>query len=209
VEGKRPATSRAYALDHCERLRIGSCNASLATDRACRTVSVRCIIRAAMKPLFVALFTLLACGCADIEYTAYSGRQQNWPVASGSFVSQKYGLPVYFGPPDRPYRVLGYMETQSAPLAVWETGKSESIKPAVKEAMKHGADALVLLASGTNVAGSTTLGSAQWRSNTTTTGGVYGNYFNAQSQTTGGGFGSSTTFPIRKGYARVIAIQFL
>ncbi|HEU5246721.1 MAG TPA: hypothetical protein VFU09_06495 [Candidatus Udaeobacter sp.] len=105
----------------------------------------------------------------NVEYTAYSGRQQNWPVASGSFVSQKYGLPVYFGPPDRPYRVLGYMETQSAPLAMWETGKSESIKPAVKEAMKHGADALVLLASGTNVAGSTTFGSAQWRSNTTTT----------------------------------------
>jgi len=39
---------------------------------------------------------------------------------------------------------------ESAPLAVWETGKSESIKPAVKEAIKHGADALILLASGTN-----------------------------------------------------------
>jgi len=37
----------------------------------------------------------------------------------------------------------------------------------------------------------------------------YGNYFNAQSQTTGGGFGSSTTLPIRKGHARAIAIQFL
>ena len=101
------------------------------------------------------------------------------------------------------------METESAPLAVWETGKNESIKPAIKEAIKHGADALILLASGTNIRGSITSSYGQWGSNTTTTGSVYGNYFNAQSRTTGGGFGSSTTFPIRKGYARVIAIQFL
>ncbi len=153
----------------------------------------------AMRPLFVALFTFLLCGCVQVDYTAYSGRQQNWPVASGSFVQRKFDLPVYFGPPDRPYRVLGYMEVESAPLAVWETGKRESIKPAVKEAIKHGADALVLLASGTNISGSTTFSSGQWGSNTTTTGGIYGNYFNARSRTTGGGFGSTTTLPIRKG----------
>jgi hypothetical protein len=35
------------------------------------------------------------------------------------------------------------MEVESAPLAAWETGKSESIKPAVKEGIKHGTDALV------------------------------------------------------------------
>jgi hypothetical protein len=133
-----------------------------------------------MRPLFAALFTCFLCGCANVEYTAYSGRQQNWPVASGSFVQRKFDLPVYFGPPDRPYRVLGYMETESAPLAVWETGKSESIKPAVKEAIKQGADALVLLDSGTNIRGSITSSYGQWGSNTTTTGGVYGNYFNAQ-----------------------------
>jgi len=136
-----------------------------------------------MRLLFVALFTFLLCGCARVEYTAYSGRQQNWPVASGSFVQRKFDLPVYLGPPDRRYRVLGYMEVESAPLAVWETGKNESIKPAVKEAAKHGADAVILLASGTNISGSTAFNSGQWSSNTTTTGGVYGNYFNAQSRT--------------------------
>ena len=162
-----------------------------------------------MKSLCVSLFAFLFYGCADVEYTAYSGRQQNWPVASGSFVQRKYDLPVYFGPPDTPYRVLGYMETESAPLAIWETGKSESIKPAVKEAIKHGADALVLLASGTNTSGSITSSYGQWGSNTTTTGGVYGNYFNAQSRTTGSGFGSSMTVPMRKGYARILAIKFL
>jgi hypothetical protein len=119
-----------------------------------------------MKTVAGVLFGLSLCGCADVEYTAYSGAQQNWPVASGSFVQQKFALPVYLGPPDRPYRVLGYMETESAPLVVWETGKSESIKPAVKEAMKHGADAVVLLASGTNVKGFSTFSSGQWGSDT-------------------------------------------
>src|SRR5947199_7769759 len=162
-----------------------------------------------MRPACVPLLVFFLCGCAQVDYTAYSGAQQNWPVATGSFVQRKFDLPVYLGPPDRRYRVLGYMEVESAPLAVWETGKNESIKPAVKEAAKHGADAVILLASGTNISGSTTFNSGQWSSNTTTTGGVYGNYFNAQSRTTGGGFGSTTTLPIRKGYARVIAIQFL
>ena len=163
-----------------------------------------------MKPLFAAvLLALLLYGCANVEYSAYSGQQQNWPMARGSFVQRKFELPVYFGPPDRPYHVLGYMETESAPLAVWETGKSESIKPAIKEALKHGADALILLTSGTNTRGSVTSNYGQWGSNTTTTGAVYGNYFNAQSRTTGSGFGSSMTTPIRKGYAHLIAIQFL
>src|SRR5437588_9149613 len=100
---------------------------------------------------FIPLLALPLCGCANVEYTAYSGRQQNWPIASGSFVQRKFDLPVYLGPPDKPYRVLGYMEVESAPLAVWGTGKNESIKPAVKEALKHGADAVVLLANGTNI----------------------------------------------------------
>lgn len=162
-----------------------------------------------MKPLFAVLLTLLLLVAPMLSTPLILAQQQNWPIARGSFVQRKFELPVYFGPPDRPYRVLGYMETESAPLAVWETGKSESIKPAIKEALKHGADALILLTSGTNIRGSMTSSYGQWGSNTTTTGGVYGNYFNAQSRTTGSGFGSSMTTPIRKGYAHLIAIQFL
>jgi hypothetical protein len=119
-----------------------------------------------MKIILALLVTATICGCANVEYTAYAGAQQKWPVASGSFVQNKFDLPVYLGPPDRPYQALGYMETESAPLSVWETGKKESIKPAVKEAIKHGADAVILLASGTNTTGSTTFRSAQWSSNT-------------------------------------------
>src|SRR5262245_10318344 len=163
-----------------------------------------------MRPIpFIALFALFLCGCANVEYTAYSGGQKNCPVASVYFVQRKFDLPVYLGPPDKPYRVLGYMEVESAPLAVWESGKSESIKPAVKEAAKHGADAAVLVASGTNVTGYATFNSANWASNTRTTGGVYGNNFWGSSNTRGSGWGTSTTTPMRRGYATAIAIKFL
>ena len=202
--GQNPSRARGDHSESAPSPRLAACQIG-----ACSIMSFLGSIGTAMRPLCVPLLAFFLCGCANVEYTAYSGRQQNWPVASGSFVQRKFDLPVYFGPPDRPYRVLGYMETESAPLAVWETGKSESLKPAVKEAAKHGADALVLLASGTNIGGSTTFSSGQWGSNTTTTGGVYGNYFNAQSRTTGGGFGSTTTLPMRQAHTRVLAIKFL
>src|SRR5437763_14915551 len=103
-----------------------------------------------MRPLFVALFAFVLCGCANVEYTAYSGRQQNWPVASGSFVQRKYDVPLYLGPPDRPYRVLGYIQVE-APIGIYETGYSETLRPAAREAARHGADAIVLLGSENNV----------------------------------------------------------
>ena len=162
-----------------------------------------------MRPLYFALLAFSLFGCANVEYTAYSGRQQNWPVASGSFVQRKFDLSVYFGPPDRPYRVLGYMEVESAPLAVWESGKNGSIKPTVKEAAKHGADAVILLTSGANVVGASTFNSANWVYNTTASGGVYGNNFRANSNTSGSAWGTSTTVPVRRGYATAIAITFL
>src|SRR5205823_7715086 len=95
-----------------------------------------------MKVLLIAVVALSLCSCASIDYTAYSGQQQNWPVASGSFVQTKFALPVYInGPPERPYRVLGYIQVENA------TRGSASIKSAVNEAAKHGADAVILLES--------------------------------------------------------------
>jgi hypothetical protein len=147
--------------------------------------------------------------CASVDFSPYVGAQQNWPVASGSFVQRKFDLPVYFGPPDRPYIVLGYMDTQSAPLAIWESGKDESIKPAVKEAAKRGADAIILLGNETSSRGTITSSSQTWGSNTQFNGGVYGNNFYGNANTTGNAFGSSFSSNIRVGYARAIAIKFL
>jgi hypothetical protein len=59
-----------------------------------------------MKPLFGILVALLLWGCATAEFHQYTGAQQNWPTTSGTFVSTKYDVPAYFGPPDRPYIVL-------------------------------------------------------------------------------------------------------
>ena len=149
-----------------------------------------------MKASLVAILTLTLCGCASVEYTDYSGQQQNWAVASGSFVQRQFALPVYInGPPDRPYNVLGYIQVENAPTGLLR--KSESIKSAVKEAAKHGADGMILLESGTDVAGvystSSAFGTAQ----------AYGG--TAYSS----GFGFGTSVPIRKGHARAIAIKFI
>src|SRR6266480_4249492 len=149
-----------------------------------------------MKCLCVPLLALLFYGCANVEYTAYSGRQQNWPVASGSFVQRKYDVPLYLGPPDRPYRVLGYIQVE-APIGIYETGYSETLRPAEREAARHGADAIVLLGSETNVTGtvstSSAFASARAAGNT-----VYGS-----------GFGVGTTAAMRQAHARVLAIKFL
>ncbi len=153
----------------------------------------------------VVLATALA-GCTTADFTPYAGAQQHWPTASGSFVNSNYKIPVYMGPPNRPYIVLGYIDTE-APYGL--LNRHQSITEAVDESVKRGADAIVLLTSGVNTVGSATFGSAQWDSSTTTTGGLYGNYFNAQSRTTGNASGSSFTAPIRRGYARAIAIKFL
>jgi hypothetical protein len=149
-----------------------------------------------MRPLCVPLLAFFLCGCANVEYTAYSGRQQNWPVASGSFVQRKFDVPLYVGPPDRPYRVLGSIEV-AAPIGVFETGYSETLRPAAREAARHGADAIVVLERGTNVTGvistSSAFASARSVGNT-----AYGS-----------GFGFGTTTPMRQARSRVIAIKFL
>ena len=152
--------------------------------------------RTAMTCLFVALFALLVCSCANVEYTAYSGRQQDWPVASGSFVQRKYDVPLYLGPPHRPYRVVGSIEVQ-APIGIFETGYSETLRPAAREAARHGADAIVVLERGTNVTGEISTSSAFANAR------VVGN------TASGSAFGVGTTAATRQAHARVLAIKFL
>jgi hypothetical protein len=160
-------------------------------------------------------------GCATADFTPYVGAQQKWPTSSGAFVQTieaghgpmseggAYKLPVYYGPPERPYRVIGYLEADSGSLAIWQSGKIESLRPAVKVAARHGADALILVAQDVETRGSTTSSFGNFSSNTSISGANYGNTVSGNANTTGGFFGSSFTTPNRHGKARVIAIKFI
>jgi EVE domain len=97
--------------------------------------------------------------------------------------------------PDRPYRVIGYIEVETPPSGMFD--KPESVRPAVREAVKQGADAIILLDRTTETAGVSTISSLFASARAT------GNTASAS------GFGSSMAMANRRGHARAIAIQFL
>jgi hypothetical protein len=84
-----------------------------------------------VRPLFGAFLTFLLCGCANVEYTAYSGQQQNWPVAKGSFVQRKFELPVYFGGPALPSGAMSMRKSMlRSVFAMYKAGgRWKSLKP--------------------------------------------------------------------------------
>ena len=97
------------------------------------------IMRERMKALFLVCITLVLCGCTQVNYTSYVGQQQDWPFATGVVVQRQFALPVYQGPPDRPYRILGWVRVDNA------RSKVRGLKFAVAEAARRGADAVILL----------------------------------------------------------------
>ncbi len=87
---------------------------------------------------------LLFAGCAThTTYLPWEG-SQHWSVSDGAFVNRQYRLPIYSGPPGRPYEVLGLVRVQVH-------GQPEH--DAVREAVKHGADALFPYSSEKSAAG--------------------------------------------------------
>ena len=101
-----------------------------------------------MKALFLSCTALAFCGCTQVNYTTYVGQQQDWPFATGAIVQNRFALPVYQGPPDRPYRILGWVQVENARGALWR--RSGGVEYAVKEAAKRGADAVILLGNRAN-----------------------------------------------------------
>jgi len=174
---------------------------------------------------FPLLTTLVAAavlaGCATADFTPYTGAQQKWPTAPGAFVQVveaghgpmaeggAYKLPVYFGPPNRPYRVIGSIDAESGNLAIWQSGKIESLRPAVREAAQHGADAVIVLGEDVETRGYSTTAFAQGQSTTNFNASAYGNGIYGHANTTGKAWGSSFTMPSRRGKARALAIKFI
>jgi hypothetical protein len=125
-------------------------NARAATASRMRTLSRRFLLHAVfdlgapidtMKDFLLAAAAVLFFGCTDYieRFAQYEGQQQNWPVAAGATVDRSEVIPVYFGPPPRPYLVMGKLAATSG------EGSSSTLKAAVKSAQARGADAVILL----------------------------------------------------------------
>jgi hypothetical protein len=143
-----------------------------------------------MKRLFLILgAAALLWGCETTEFLAYSGAQQNWPTAAGAMVDTKLAVPVYYGLPPRPYRVLGEIATSKGQTWAWSDVQSEAMEQAADEAKKRGADAIVVVSRDASVTGYYSTGSATVVGNTA--------------------FGSGVTMPVQTGHVRVTAIKFV
>src|SRR5204863_3332240 len=129
------------------------------------------------------IFVLVAAvlfGCASADFTPYVGEQQHWPTAKGAFVTtinsydgpgrsgtgQQYTLPVYFGPPNRPYAVLGSVDVDTPVGRLFEgSAQATTLKPAVRVAGQHGANAIIVIAQDVETTGYSTTSFAQGQSN--------------------------------------------
>ena len=115
------------------------------------------------------------------------------------------------GPPNRPYSVLGSVDVDAPVGRLFERSEAiTTLKPAVREAGQHGADAIIVIGQGVETRGYSTMSFANANSNMSFSGVAYGNgIFTGNANTTANAFGSSFTTPIRHGQARVLAIKFI
>ena len=84
---------------------------------------------------YLALSVLLV-GCTYYtdKYAQFEGQQQNWPTAPGTTVDRQEAIPVYYGLPSRPYKVLGNLVASSYGNTLAGLAKSAKVK---------GADAII------------------------------------------------------------------
>jgi hypothetical protein len=142
-----------------------------------------------MKRLFLIFgAAALLWGCGTTEFLTYSGAQQNWPTAAGAIVDTKLAIPVYYGLPPRPYRVLGEIVT-SKPQGWRLDVQSQAMEIAVDEAKRVGADAIIVTSRDASITGYTTGYTATVVGNTA--------------------FGNGVTTAVQTAHVRVTAIKFV
>jgi hypothetical protein len=142
-----------------------------------------------MKLGALLLISAALVACANTEFIPYSGAQQKWPTAPGAMVSAKLAVPVYYGLPPRPYRVLGEIATSQGQMWAWSDVQSEAMEGAAVEAKKRGADAIIVIRRDASVSGYYSTGSATVVGNTA--------------------IGSGVTMPVQTGHVHMTAITFL
>jgi hypothetical protein len=141
-----------------------------------------------MRPLLflgvIASFSLFSCAVDDFH--PYTGQQQNWPTSPGAITDAKYAIPVYYGFPPRPYRVLGSLDATTA-------SGMNAVGYAASKAKALGADAVIFQTKGTQIVGATGFGNA-------TATQIGGTSFAS---------GTATSVPITWNKASVIVIKWL
>jgi hypothetical protein len=142
---------------------------------------------------------MLLSGCAVADFKPYVGQQQNWPTAPGAIMDTKYAVPVYYGPPPRPYTVVGYLDASTAPVR-----RRGVVSFAARRAQEMGADAIIVLNEGSQYVGTISSGTASGYGNYT--GQQIGNTFYGSGHSFASGSGMST--PLFGGKASVIVIKF-
>jgi hypothetical protein len=87
----------------------------------------------------------------DTAFTPYEG-SQSWPTARGGEVNKDYSVPIYFGFPDRHYKVLGriYDTRDSGFDAIGRAfdeglgSERHRMRNVANQAKNHGADAVIV-----------------------------------------------------------------
>lgn len=100
-----------------------------------------------MKRLICWVAAALLSGCASSEFTPYEGSQTQWRVGEGAMVDRKYAVPVYYGPPPKPYVVMGMLATGNTRTA------SGNLASAADKARTLGGDAIIVMHQGTSSRG--------------------------------------------------------
>ena len=159
-------------------------------------------MKKALAVTFMAASIMLLTDCTSTDFTPYAGAQQNWPTASGAFVSNKYVIPVYQGPPARPYIVLGYVE--AATSAGTGDYRTDAINASARRAKALGGDAIIVQSNGSDYAGTYSTGGA------VTSGNFSGNV--TGTTVSGAGFATTSSWgigaPLSRGRATVLVIKF-
>lgn len=142
---------------------------------------------------------LILMGCATADFKPYSGQQQNWPTAQGAFVDLKHKVPIYYGFPDKPYEVLGILDTRTAPIR-----GSDAVPHAARQVEALGGDAIIVLSNAKQFVGMFETGSARTDgsfSGYANGNSVYGNFSARTSQ-------DSFSMPMYSDRACVLVIKF-
>lgn len=129
---------------------------------------------------------LTACRSTNSRLLPYSGEQQQWPTATGSFVDTTQAVPVYFGLPPKPYTYLARIDVTA------RKERGNVIARAADDARDKGADALIVMENTERAVGSS----------------GFANGVAIGSNGTGYGFGSSSSRVRYGGQVTAIAIQW-